>query len=56
LEPLNIKPEQINGETIGTYALPECSTPFTIGMIKESKPKCFGDLIRISGLSHGTDV
>jgi DNA polymerase-3 subunit alpha (Gram-positive type) len=56
LEPLKIKPEDINGETIGTYALPECATNFTIGMIKESKPKSFGDLIRISGLSHGTDV
>jgi DNA polymerase-3 subunit alpha (Gram-positive type) len=56
LEPLGITPEQINGETIGTYALPECATNFTLGMIKESKPRVFGDLIRISGLSHGTDV
>jgi DNA polymerase-3 subunit alpha (Gram-positive type) len=56
LKPLGITPDDLNGETIGTYALPECATNFTIGMIKESKPRSFGDLIRISGLSHGTDV
>jgi DNA polymerase-3 subunit alpha (Gram-positive type) len=56
LEPLKITPDQLNGQTLGTYAIPECSTDFTIQMIKDSKPKNFGDLIRISGLSHGTEV
>jgi DNA polymerase-3 subunit alpha (Gram-positive type) len=56
LDELKIKPEQILGIELGTIAIPECSTGFTLGMIKESKPSCFGDLIRISGLSHGTDV
>ncbi|GMO14349.1 MAG: PolC-type DNA polymerase III [Mycoplasmoidaceae bacterium] len=56
LSPLGLKPDDLTGETIGTYGIPECATPFTLGMIKKSKPQSFGDLIRISGLSHGTDV
>ncbi|MDR2846808.1 MAG: PolC-type DNA polymerase III [Mycoplasmataceae bacterium] len=56
LDALNIKPTDIDGETIGTYGIPECSTDTSIKMIKDTKPSSFGDLIRISGLSHGTNV
>lgn len=52
---LGVTNEQIMCET-GTLGVPEFGTPFTIGLVAETKPKTFAELIKISGLSHGTDV
>lgn len=52
---LGVNSDEILNDT-GTLGIPEFGTPFTIGMVKETKPKTFAELTKISGLSHGTDV
>ena len=53
---LGIKPEDIAGTPLGSLGIPEFGTDFVIGMLQDTKPTKFADLVRISGLSHGTDV
>ena len=52
---LGVTKEQIMCNT-GTLGIPEFGTPFTIKLVEDTKPTTFAELIKISGLSHGTDV
>jgi DNA polymerase-3 subunit alpha (Gram-positive type) len=54
-EPLGVTPQQINS-LVGTFGVPEFGTRFVRQMLVETMPTTFGELIRISGLSHGENV
>ena len=55
-EAIGADPKDIDGIDLGCLGLPELGTNFVMQMLKEAKPKTFSDMVKISGLSHGTDV
>lgn len=55
VESLGVKPDDIRS-SVGTYGIPEFNTRFVRQMLEVTRPQTFSELVRISGLSHGTNV
>ncbi|MBN2605269.1 MAG: PolC-type DNA polymerase III [Bacilli bacterium] len=54
-EIIGLKKEDVNSE-VASFGIPEMGTNFVRGMLRDSRPQTFADIVKISGLSHGTDV
>ncbi|MCY0907210.1 MAG: PolC-type DNA polymerase III [Sulfobacillus thermotolerans] len=55
VQALGVKPDDI-GTPVGSLGIPEFGTSFVRRMLVDTKPQTFAELVRISGLSHGTEV
>ncbi|MCK7487180.1 MAG: PolC-type DNA polymerase III [Bacillus subtilis] len=54
-EVIKLTPEDIKSD-VASYGIPELGTDFVRGMLRDTRPRNFAELVKISGLSHGTDV
>lgn len=54
-ETIGLTKEDLNSD-VASFGVPEMGTKFVREMLKDSRPKTFSDIVKISGLSHGTDV
>ncbi len=52
---IGLSREDLNSD-VASFGIPEMGTNFVRGMLKDSRPRTFADIVKISGLSHGTDV
>ena len=56
-EGIGLTPEQLQGDQVASLAVPRTVVrSFVRGMLEDSRPQTFSDLVRISGFSHGTNV
>ncbi len=54
---IGLTPDELSLESeVASFGIPEMGTRFVRDMLKDSRPKTFADIVKISGLSHGTDV
>ncbi|MCB9498348.1 MAG: PolC-type DNA polymerase III [Bacillales bacterium] len=54
-EVIGVTPSDIKS-SVATYGISEFGTNFVRGLLDEARPKSFGELVKVSGLSHGTDT
>lgn len=54
-EVINLTKDDLRSD-VASFGVPEFGTNFVRGMLRDSKPSTFAELVKISGLSHGTDV